>query len=86
MRVIDTDSLPPYPTIERPCLLVSPLDKNMGALVYLHMSSRIDSTLNRRQTVASAKKGSDLASGSSPKRSRRGQVGQVGQKQGRSKS
>ena len=70
------------PTLERPCPLASPLDKNMGALVYLHMSSWIDSTLNRRQTVASAKKGSDRASGSSPKRSRRGQVGQ---KQGRSK-
>ena len=65
---------------------VSPLDKNMGALIYLHMGSWTDSTLNRRQTVASAKKGSDRASGSSLKRSRRGQMRQVRQMRGRFKS
>ena len=62
--------------------LVSPLDKNMGALILLHMGSWIDSTLNRRQTVASAKKGSDREPGSSLKRSRRGQMGQPGQGSG----
>ena len=59
------------PTLERPCPLVSPLDKNMGALIHLHMSSWIDSTLNRRQTVASAKKGFDRASSSSLKQPKR---------------
>ena len=34
--------------------LTSPLDTNMGTRYYLLMSSRIDSTLYRRQTVASA--------------------------------
>ena len=66
------------PTLERPCTLVSPLDKNMGTLIYLHMSSRIDSTLNRSQTVASAKKSFDRAFNSSPKQPKRVQRVQMG--------
>ena len=62
---------------------VSPLDKNMGALIHLHMGSWIDRTLNRSQTVASTKKGSDQASSSSLMRSRRGQMRQVRQMRGR---
>ena len=45
-RLIIRDSLP----------LTSPLDTNMGTRYHLLMGSRIDSTLNRSQTVASAKK------------------------------
>ena len=60
---------------------VSPLDANKGTCYHLLMGSWIASTLNRRQTVASTKKGSDRASGSSLKRSRRGQKVQEVQKQ-----